>query len=125
LTDSAGRAVGCLRVDDIFPYDKMAYLESVYQTKRTDHPGARMVLGDDREMLVGGEVEVLPQPKHPEYGQYVLRPEETRALFAERKFQRVVAFQTRNPLHRARIRMVYGVEVLTSKDSTRAWSSIR
>lgn len=114
LTDSAGRAVGCLRVDDVFPYDKMAYLESVYQTKRTDHPGARMVLGDDREMLVGGEVEVLPQPKHPEYGQYVLRPEETRALFAERKFQRVVAFQTRNPLHRAHeYAMVYGVEVLT------------
>ncbi len=114
LTDSAGRDVGCLRVDDVFPYDKMAYLESVYQTKRTDHPGARMVLGDEREMLVGGEVEVLPQPKHPEYGQYVLRPEETRALFAQRKFQRVVAFQTRNPLHRAHeYAMVYGVEVLT------------
>ncbi|NLX23341.1 MAG: sulfate adenylyltransferase [Phycisphaerae bacterium] len=114
LTNSAGRAVGRLRVDDVFPYDKMAYLESVYQTKRTDHPGARMVLGDEREMLVGGEVEVLPQPKHPEYGQYVLRPEETRALFAERKFQRVVAFQTRNPLHRAHeYAMVYGVEVLT------------
>jgi len=114
LTDSAGNAVGLLRIDDIFPYDKLGYLESVYQTKRTDHPGAHMVLNDDREMLVGGEIEVLPQPKNPAYGKYVLRPEQTRALFAERKFERVVAFQTRNPLHRAHeYALVYGAEVLT------------
>jgi len=114
LTDSAGNAVGALRVDDIFPYDKAAYIESVYQTQRTDHPGAHMVLNDEREMLVGGRIEVLPQPKHPAYGKYVLRPEETRALFAGRGFERVVAFQTRNPLHRAHeYALVYGAEVLT------------
>lgn len=114
LVNAAGEAVGCLRIDDIFPWDKPAYLESVYQTKRTDHPGGRMVLSDTREMLVGGEIETLPQPKHPEYGKYVLRPEETRALFAKRGFERVVAFQTRNPLHRAHeYALVYGAEVLT------------
>ena len=114
LVNSAGQAVGCLRVDDVFRWDKMAYLESVYQTKRTDHPGGRMVLTDPREMLIGGEIETLPQPKHPEYGRYVLRPEETRTMFAKRGFQRVVAFQTRNPLHRAHeYALVYGAEVLT------------
>jgi len=114
LVNSAGQAVGCLRVDDVFPWDKMAYIEAVYQTKRTDHPGGRMVLSDDREMLLGGQIEMLPQPKHPEYGKYVLRPEETRALFARRGFERVVAFQTRNPLHRAHeYALVYGAEVLT------------
>ncbi len=51
LVNAAGEAVGCLRIDDIFPWDKSAYLESVYQTKRTDHPGGRMVLSDTREML--------------------------------------------------------------------------
>jgi sulfate adenylyltransferase len=114
LVNGGGAAVGCLRIDDVFPWDKPAYLEAVYQTKRTDHPGGRMVLSDPREMLAGGEIEVLPQPKHPEYGKYVLRPEETRALFAERGFERVVAFQTRNPLHRAHeYALVYGAEVLT------------
>ncbi|NLX14914.1 MAG: sulfate adenylyltransferase [Phycisphaerales bacterium] len=114
LTNNGGGTVGILRIEDIFPYDKMAYIESVYQTQRTDHPGGRMVLGDPREMLVGGDIEVLPQPRHPEYGKYVLRPEEARALFAAKGWQRVVAFQTRNPLHRAHeYALVYGLEVLT------------
>ncbi len=114
LMNSAGYAVGILRVDDVFPYDKPGYIQAVYQTSRTDHPGGQMVMADDRELLVGGEIEVLPQPKHPEYGKYVLRPEETRALFAKREFKRVVAFQTRNPLHRAHeYALVYGAEVLT------------
>ncbi|UCD29474.1 MAG: sulfate adenylyltransferase [Planctomycetota bacterium] len=114
LVDSQGNNVGALRIDDIFTWDKLAYLESVYQTKRLDHPGSHMVMNDPGEMLVGGEIEVLPQPKHPEYGKYVLRPEQTRALFAERKFERAVAFQTRNPLHRAHeYALVYGGEVLT------------
>lgn len=114
LVSTAGETVGVLTVEDIFPWDKPAYIEGVYQTKRTDHPGARMVLSDPRNTLVGGEIEVLPQPKHPEYGKYVLTPRETRALFASKGWERVVAFQTRNPLHRAHeYALVYGAEVLT------------
>ena len=114
LVNSAGQAVAALRVDDIFPWDKPAYIEGVYQTTRTDHPGGHMVMNDPGEMLLGGELEVLPQPKHPEYGKYVLRPEETRALFRSKGWERVVAFQTRNPLHRAHeYALVYGGEVLT------------
>lgn len=114
MVNAVGEAVGRLRVNDVFPWDKAAYIEAVYQTKRTDHPGGRMVLSDPREMLVGGEIETLPQPRPPEYGQYVLRPDDTRALFAQRGFERVVAFQTRNPLHRAHeYALVYGAEALT------------
>ena len=119
LQDGRGNLVGVLHVADIFPYEKMKYLKSVYQTERTDHPGGSMVLGDQRGTLLGGEVEVLPQPKHPEYGQYVLRPEETRKLFAQKGWTRVVAFQTRNPLHRAHeYALVYGLETLVRKCDT-------
>ena len=114
LVNGAGETVGALTVQDIFPYDKAAYIEGVYQTKRTDHPGGKMVMADDREMLVGGEADVLPQPKNPAYGNYVLSPTETRRLFMEKGWERVVAFQTRNPLHRAHeYALVYGAEVLT------------
>jgi len=119
LVNSKGELVGVLTVADVFPYDKTKYLESVYQTKRTDHPGGKMVLGDARDMLLGGEVEVLPQPKHPEYGQYVLRPTETRKLFAQKGWTRVTAFQTRNPLHRAHeYALVYGLEALVRQCDT-------
>jgi sulfate adenylyltransferase len=114
LVNEAGAVVGTLAVADVYPWDKAKYNRVVYQTERTDHPGARIVLSDPRTHLVGGDVKVLPQPKHPEYGDVVLTPRQTRALFREKKFERVVAFQTRNPLHRAHeYALVAGLERLT------------
>jgi sulfate adenylyltransferase len=114
LVNSGGEVVGLLAVADVYPWDKAAYNTSVYLTERTDHPGARIALEDPRDMLVGGEIEALPQPKHPAYGQFVLTPRETRALFAKRGWERIVAFQTRNPLHRAHeYALVYGMEQVT------------
>ncbi len=114
LVNSQNQIVGTLKISDIFPWDKAKYIKGVYQTDRVDHPGGRMTMNDPREMLLGGDVQVLPQPKHPEYGQYVLTPRETRVLFAKRGWKRVVAFQTRNALHRAHeFALVAGVERLT------------
>jgi sulfate adenylyltransferase len=114
LVNSQDEIVGTLDIHDVFPWDKPGYIKGVYGTERTDHPGGRMVMNDNRDMLLGGEVRVLPQPKHPEYGQFVLSPRETRALFRQKGWQRVVAFQTRNPLHRAHeYALVVGVEKLT------------
>lgn len=114
LANSKSEIVGTLKISDIFPWEKLRYIKGVYGTERTDHPGGHMVMKDERDMLLGGEVRVLPQPKHPEYGQYVLTPRETRALFQQRGWKRVVAFQTRNPLHRAHeYALVAGMERLT------------
>jgi sulfate adenylyltransferase len=115
LVNSDEQIVAVLDVSDVFPWDKMRYLREVYLTERTDHPGGDMVLkGDaDKTHLVGGTIEVLPQPKHPEFGKYVLSPVEVRELLAQKGWQRVVAFQTRNPLHRAHeYALVYGLETL-------------
>jgi sulfate adenylyltransferase len=114
LTNAADEVVGTLRISDIFPWDKAKYVKSVYGTERTDHPGGKMVTSDPRDTLLGGEVRVLPRPNHPEYGQFVLSPRQTRELFRQKGWQRVVAFQTRNPLHRAHeYALVYGLEKLT------------
>ena len=116
LVNSKDEIVGSLRITDVYPWDKAAYLKGVYGTERTDHPGGKMTMSDERDHLVGGDVRVLPQPKHPEYGKYVLSPNETRAFFQEKGYERVVAFQTRNPLHRAHeYALVAGMERLTSE----------
>ncbi len=114
LVNGRNEVVGSLDVTDVYPWDKAAYVQGVYGTDRWDHPGGRMVQNDPRTHLLGGEVRVLPQPKHPEYGKYILSPRETRALFREKGWKRVVAFQTRNPLHRAHeYALVAGLERLT------------
>ncbi len=114
LTTESGQPIGVIDVRDVYPFGKSRYLKSVYGTERTDHPGARIVLDDPRSMLVGGEIQVLRPEPHAEYGDLVLSPRETRALFARRGFERVVAFQTRNPLHRAHeYALVVGLERLT------------
>ena len=115
LTNSAGGVVATLDVEDVYAWDKPRYIKSVYLTERTDHPGADMALkGDaDKTHLVGGKIHVLPQPKHPTLGKYILPPPEVRKLLASKGWNRVVAFQTRNPLHRAHeYALVYGLEVL-------------
>jgi sulfate adenylyltransferase len=115
LTNTSGEIVGILELSDVFPWDKPRYLKSVYLTDRTDHPGGDMVLkGDaDKTHLLGGTIHVLPQPKHSQFGKYVLSPREVRKLLESKGWKRVVAFQTRNPLHRAHeYALVYGLETL-------------
>jgi sulfate adenylyltransferase len=60
LANSGGTVVATLDVSDVFEWDKMRYLKSVYGTERTDHPGADMVLkGDaDKTHLIGGTIHV-------------------------------------------------------------------
>src|SRR5688572_5483456 len=101
LTTERNEFVGTIEVRDVYPWDKKKYNASVYQTTREDHPGARIANSDPRTFLVGGEVRVLPQPKNPHFGDLILSPRETRDLFRRKGWQRVVAFQTRNALHRA------------------------
>ena len=56
----------------------------------------------------------LPPVPNAEYGHQVLTPVETRAMIAARGWERALAFQTRNPLHRAHeYALVYGLETLT------------
>jgi len=115
LTNPAGEIVATLEINDVFPWDKPKYIKSVYLTERTDHPGADMVLVNDADKthLIGGEIRALPQPKNAKFGKYVLSPREVRKLLAGKGWNRVVAFQTRNPLHRAHeYALVYGLEKL-------------
>ena len=111
-----GFIIGKLEITDIYAFSKDKYNKSVYGTDRRDHPGPRIVNNDPRDYLLGGKIWALPPLVYPEYGKYMLSPEESREVFKERKWKRIVAFQTRNALHRAHeYTIVYALEKLTSE----------
>ncbi len=95
-----GRLVAVLHLAEIYTYDKQREAEAVYGTAEEKHPGVQ-VLYTQGEYLLGGKVTVLDHPNGQEFKQYRHTPAQTRALFAEKGWQRIVAFQTRNPVHRA------------------------
>jgi len=106
--------VAVAQVSSVFDWDKTKHVERFYGTARADHPGGRIIMGDQRTRLVGGDIWALPQQIDPEYGEFVLSPRQVRTLIAERQWERALAFQTRNPLHRAHeYALVAGVERLT------------
>jgi sulfate adenylyltransferase len=112
----AGEIVAIIDDLEVFDWDKTAYLQSVYGTERVDHPGGRIVDDDQRSKLIGGSIRVLPQRANKEYAEFMLSPQRVRAFIRDRKWERALAFQTRNPLHRAHeYALVYGVEKLTSQ----------
>jgi sulfate adenylyltransferase len=110
----SGDVIAILEELELFEWDKEKYVKQVYRTGRFDHPGGHTVEGDPRRRLVGGRIRVLPQTPNPEYGEYMMSPRLTRAFIREHKWERALAFQTRNPLHRAHeYALVAGAERLT------------
>ena len=92
--------LGILHLADKYRYDKEREAELVYRTTDADHPGVR-ALYNQGDWLLGGKISLVNRPRNPAFPIYRRDPVETRALFHERGWRRVVAFQTRNPVHRA------------------------
>jgi sulfate adenylyltransferase len=112
LRSESGELVAVLDEIELFAWDKPKYVKGVYGTERFDHPGGAMTQNDERTQLVGGRLRALPQEQRPEWT--IFSPRMTRAFIRDKKWQRALAFQTRNPLHRAHeYALVAGVERLT------------
>jgi len=97
LTDSAENPIALMDIEDIYNYNKKEYAEKVYATLDQTHPGVDSVF-KMKEKLVGGEIFLINEPS-PVFPELDLKPIETRVLFKEKKWDKVVAFQTRNPPH--------------------------
>ncbi|HEX4716822.1 MAG TPA: sulfate adenylyltransferase [Ktedonobacteraceae bacterium] len=99
LVDAQGNLQAVLTIEEIYPYDKKLEASKVYRTEDEQHPGVRVVY-EQGDVLLGGPVRVVTLQEQV-FARYRYTPEQSRARFAERGWQRVVGFQTRNPVHRA------------------------
>ncbi len=100
LLDGLGNAIAILHLRERFFYDKKKEAKEVYRTTDEAHPGVKVVYSQG-DVLLSGNISLINRPPNPEFPEYRLEPARTRNLFKERGWKRVVAFQTRNPIHRA------------------------
>jgi sulfate adenylyltransferase len=101
LRDGEGVMLAVLNVEDVWQPDRSAEAKSVFGTTSKAHPGADYAINKANPWYVGGTLEGLQGPSHYDFRSLRLTPAELRAEFARLGWRRVVAFQTRNPMHRA------------------------
>ena len=92
--------LGVLHLRQKFRYDKQREAERVYLTTDLAHPGVN-ALFDQGDWLLGGPISLLNRPRNSTFPEFRLDPQQTREEFKKKGWHRVVAFQTRNPIHRA------------------------
>ncbi|HEX9547353.1 MAG TPA: bifunctional sulfate adenylyltransferase/adenylylsulfate kinase [Acidimicrobiales bacterium] len=105
LRDPEGVMLASLVVDEVWEPDREAEAKAVYGTSSPDHPGVDHLLNRTNPFYVGGRVEGFQPPAHYDFKTVRLTPAEVRAEFRRMGWQRVVAFQTRNPMHRAHVEL--------------------
>jgi len=105
LRDKEGFALAVLTVSDIWTPDLEKEAQSVYATIDTSHPAVNYLMNVGNKIYVGGPLEGISMPHHYDYQNDRHTPQELRDLFKEKGWTKVVAFQTRNPLHRAHVEM--------------------
>ncbi|MBL4660599.1 MAG: bifunctional sulfate adenylyltransferase/adenylylsulfate kinase [Alcanivoracaceae bacterium] len=101
LRDAEGVALAIITVADIWKVDRQAEAMAVYATTDEKHPAINYLNKHTRDYYIGGEIEGLQLPVHYDYRKHRHTPVELREKFKRLTWDKVVAFQTRNPMHRA------------------------
>jgi sulfate adenylyltransferase len=100
LRDREGVLLATLAVGDVWQPDRRAEAQAVFGTTDTGHPGVARLLERMHPFYVGGEVTLVQPPLHYDFVHLRHSPAELKSLFRKRGWERVIAFQTRNPMHR-------------------------
>ena len=107
LRDPEGVMLAVLDVEEVWQADRKAEAEAVFATTSAAHPGADYAINKSNPWYVGGKLEGTQIPSHYDFRNLRLTPAEVRAEFARVGWRKVVAFQTRNPMHRAHVELAF------------------
>ncbi|KAH8551254.1 sulfate adenylyltransferase [Umbelopsis sp. PMI_123] len=95
------QALAILTVEDVYQPDKPKEAINVFGADDDAHPAVKYLHAVAKQFYVGGKLEAIQSPSHYDYVSNRFTPSELRAHFKKLQWTRVVAFQTRNPMHRA------------------------
>ena len=101
LRDKEGYLIAVVQINDKWDYDKSLEAEKVYGTTDITHTGVRYIFENGGDVCLGGKVVGIERPHHHDFLDIRLDPIETREYFKNNRWDKIVAFQTRNPMHRA------------------------
>ena len=107
LRDGEGVMIAILHVEDIWQPDRQAEGKAVFNSTSVAHPGVAYLMNRSNPWYVGGRIEGLQLPSHYDFKALRQTPAELRADFANQGWRRIVAFQTRNPMHRAHVELTF------------------
>ena len=101
LRHPEGMVLAVLTISDLWRPDRLEEARQVFATTDETHPSVFHLVHQSNPVYIGGRVEGVELPPHHTFKTLRFTPAELRAEFQKRGWQRVVAFQTRNPMHRA------------------------
>ncbi|MFQ5671136.1 MAG: bifunctional sulfate adenylyltransferase/adenylylsulfate kinase [Acidobacteriota bacterium] len=105
LRHPEGIVLAILTVQEAWEPDLMAEAKAVFRTDHEDHPGVSYLLHESNPFYVGGSLEGVELPPHHTFKHLRHTPSELRGEFRRLGWKRIVAFQTRNPMHRAHVEL--------------------
>ena len=105
LRDKEGFVIAKMIVESIWKPNLEKEAKLVYKTIDTSHPAVNFLFNLSNKVYLGGKIEKIKIPAHYDYPQFRLSPEEVKKKFLQLGWSRVIAFQTRNPLHKAHVEM--------------------
>jgi len=103
LRDKEGFALAIMNVESKWKVDKAFEAQSIFGTSDLMHPGVNFLQNNINQIYIGGSVKGLLLPKHYDYQLLRMTPEDLKNKFSNLGWGKVVAFQTRNPMHRAHV----------------------
>lgn len=105
LKDKEGFSLAIMEITDIWEPDRIKEAKLVFGTDDDSHPGVDYLLNECNPLYVGGTLDRIDFPHHYDYQHLRHTPEVLKQKFQEMGWNNIVAFQTRNPLHRAHVEM--------------------
>ena len=105
LREKEGYKIAYLRVDSIWDPDLKREAKLVYGATNTSHPAVNYMFNVGNDVYIGGKIEKISMPNHYDYRKYRISPHDAKNEFIRKGWKKIIAFQTRNPLHRAHVEM--------------------
>ena len=106
LKDKEGFSLAHLTVSDIWEPDFKKESEIVFRTTSHAHPGVNYLFSHTKRFYIGGKLKLISDPRHYDYKEYRHTPRQLKKIFEKLNWDKIIAFQTRNPLHRAHVEMI-------------------